>query len=62
MRHKNKIGGCLVDSITMLPMRWNSAIEKQGDYIEGLWTDNLKERKVLVNKIVCITFEMASLY
>ena len=37
-----------------------SVIEKQGDYIEGLWTDNLKEIKVLVKNNVCISFEMVS--
>ena len=36
----------------MLPKRWDSVIEKHGDYIEGLWTDNLKEIKVLVKKYV----------
>ena len=36
-------------------------LEKQGDYIEGLLTDNLKEIKVSVKNMVCITFEMASI-
>ena len=37
----------------MFPKRWDSVFEKQGDYIEGLRTDNLKEIKVLVKKISC---------
>ena len=45
----------------MLPKRSESIIEKQGDYIEGLLTDNRNEIKVLVRNIVCITFEMASI-
>ena len=27
----------------MLPKFWDSVIEKQEDYIEGLWTDDLKK-------------------
>ena len=30
----NKNG--VLDGITMLPKRWDSVIEKQGDFIEGL--------------------------
>ena len=48
IRHMNKNG--VLDGIIMLPKRWDSVIEEQGDYIEGLWTDNLKEIKVLVKK------------
>ena len=43
-----KIG--ILGGIIMLPKRWDLVVEKQGDYIEGLWTDNLKEIKVLLNK------------
>ena len=57
IRHMNKSG--VLDEIIMLPKCWDSVIEKQWDYIEGLWRDNLKEIKVLVKRnIVCITFEM----
>ena len=45
VRHMNKSG--VLDGIIMLPKRWDSVIEKQGDYTEGLWTYNLKEIKVL---------------
>ena len=34
VRHLNKSG--VLDGIIILPKRWDSAIEKQGDYIEGL--------------------------
>ena len=34
IRHMNKSG--ILDGITMLPKRWDSVIEKQRDYIEGL--------------------------
>ena len=44
----------------MFPKLWDSVIEKQGDSNEGMWTYNLKELKVLIKNIVCITFEMAS--
>ena len=37
--HMNK--SCVLDGIIMLPKRRDSVIEKQGDYIEELWTDNL---------------------
>ena len=40
----------VLDGIIMLPKCWDSVIEKQGDYIEGLRTDNLREIKVLVKK------------
>ena len=33
IRHMNKSG--VLDGIIMLPKRWDSVIEKQGDYIEG---------------------------
>ena len=60
IRQMNKSG--VLDGIIMLPKRWNSIIEKQGKYIEGLWTDHLKEIKVLVKKyrVGYITFEMDS--
>ena len=51
IRHMNKSG--VLDGIIMLPKRWDSVIEKQGDCIEGLWTDNIKEIKVLVKRILC---------
>ena len=35
----------------MLPRRWDSVIEKQGDYVDGFWTDNVKEMKVLEKNI-----------
>ena len=57
IRHMNKSG--VLDGITMFPERWDSVIEKQGDYIEGLCTVNLKEINSLVKNIMCITFEMA---
>ena len=41
IQHMNKSG--VLNGIIILPKRWDSVIEKQGDYIEGLWTDNLKE-------------------
>ena len=34
IRHINKSG--ILDGIIMLPKLWDSVIEKQGDYIEGL--------------------------
>ena len=34
IRHMNKNGA--LDGIIMLPKRWNSIIETQGGYIEGL--------------------------
>ena len=34
IRHTNKSG--VLDGIIMLPKRWDSVIEKQEDYIEGL--------------------------
>lgn len=34
VRQMNKDG--VFDGIAMLPTRWNTVIEKQGDYIEGL--------------------------
>ena len=34
IRHTNKSG--VLDGIIMLPKSWDSVIEKQGDYIEGL--------------------------
>ena len=46
IRHMNKTD--VFNGIIMLPKCWNSIIEKQGDYIEGLWMDNLEEIKVLV--------------
>ena len=46
----------VLDGIIMLPKRWDSVIEKQGDYIEGLWTDNLKEIEVLLKKKYCVLF------
>ena len=48
IRHMNKSG--VLDGIIMLPKRWDSGTEKKGEYIEGLWTDNLKQLKVLVKK------------
>ena len=48
IRHMNKSG--LLDGIIMLHKRWDSVIEKQEDYIEGLWTDSLKEMKMLVKE------------
>ena len=48
--HMNK--SSVLDGIIMLPKRWDSVIEKQGDYIEGLWRGNLKEIKVLVKNHV----------
>ena len=48
-QHMNKSG--VLDGITMFPKHWDSFTEKQGDYIEGLCTDNLKEIKVLVKKM-----------
>ena len=59
IRHMNKSG--VLSRIIMLPINWNSVIEKQGDYIEGLWTDNLKEIVLVKKYIVCITFEMVNL-
>ena len=56
----NKSG--VLDGIIMLPKRWDSFIEKQGDYNKGLRTDNLTEIKVLVKNTVCITFKMASAF
>ena len=35
IRHRNKSG--VLNGITMLPKRWDSVIENQGDYIEGLY-------------------------
>ena len=59
IRHMDKSG--VLDGIIILK-HWVSVTEKQGDYTEGLWTDNLKEINVLVKKyIVCITFQMTSL-
>ena len=60
IRHMNKSG--VLEGIIMLPKRWDSVIEKHGDYIEGLWTDYPKELKVLVKNTVCITFEIASVF
>ena len=58
--HMNK--SVVLDGIIMLPKLWDSVIEKQGACIEGLWTDDLNEIKVLVKTdIMCITFEMFSL-
>ena len=34
IRHINKSG--VLDGIIMLPKRWDSVVEKQGDYTEGL--------------------------
>ena len=34
IRHMNESG--VFDGIIMLPKRWDSVIEKQGDYVEGL--------------------------
>ena len=36
IRHMNKSG--VLDGITMHLKHWDSVIEKQADYIEGLWT------------------------
>ena len=44
----------------MHPKRWDSVTEKQEDYVEGLWTDNRKEIKVLVKKYRVHYFEMTS--
>ena len=49
IRHMNKSG--VFDGIIMLPKHWDSVIEKQGDYIEVLWTGNLKEIKMLIKEI-----------
>ena len=54
IRHMNKSG--ILEEIIMFPKHWDSVIEKQGDCIEGLWTDNLKEIKELVKNTVCIIF------
>ena len=43
IRHMNKSD--VLDGLITLPKRWDIVIEKQGDYIEGLLTDNLKEIK-----------------
>ena len=47
IRHTNKNGE--LNGILMLSKQWDSVTEKQGDYIERLWTaDYLKEIKVLI--------------
>ena len=38
--HMTKNG--VLDGIIMFPKRWDSVIKKQGDYIEGFRTDDLK--------------------
>ena len=48
IRNMNK--SSVFDVIVMLPKRWDSVIEKEGDHTEWLWIDNLKELKVLVKK------------
>ena len=48
IRHMNKSG--VLDGIIMLPKRWDSVIGWQGNYIEGLWRDDLNEIKVLIKK------------
>ena len=48
IQHMNRNG--VLDGIIILPKHWDSVIEKQGDYIEGLWTDNLKEIKLSEKK------------
>ena len=51
IRHMNKFD--VLDGIIMLPKRWDSVVKKQGDYTEGLWTDNLREIKG-VGKKCCV--------
>ena len=59
--HVNKSD--VLDGIIMFPKCWDSVIEKQGGYIEELWTNNLKETKMLIIKnIVYISFEMTFVF
>ena len=52
----------VLDRIIMLPELWDSVTEKQGDCIEGLWTYNVKEIKVLGKNVVYTTFYTASVF
>ena len=47
IRHMNKHS--VLDIIILFPKCSNSVIQKQGNYIEGLWTDNLKEMVLIKN-------------
>ena len=53
IRHINNSG--VFEGIIILPKRWDSVIEKQAGYIEGLSTDSLKEIKELVKKY-CVNY------